>query len=45
MMGSEEIAQRAAPKGNAKALRQKDRTRTALRKARFSSARRRCNLC
>ena len=43
MKGSEETALRAAPKGNAKALRQKDRTRTALRKARFS-ARRRGNL-
>ena len=33
MKSPEEIAQCAAPKGNAEALRQKDRTRTALRKA------------
>jgi len=33
----------AAPKGNAEALRQKDRTRTTLRKVRLA-ARRRCNL-
>ena len=33
MKSSEETAHSTAPKGNAKALRQKDRTRTALRKA------------
>lgn len=45
MMSSGETAEysAAAPKGNAEALRQKDRTRTTLRKVRLA-ARRRCNL-